>query len=84
MMILFLVCFFGTLFVAVVGGFSLFIWKEGRRIDTWGWAGPDWSFYIHWRHWAWDKSVRLNGTLMGYNPYTSYRCGPFDFRIFNS
>jgi hypothetical protein len=51
-----------------------------RRTNRWSWAGNGWEFHIFWNSWHLGKIVRLNGTMWGYNPYTSYRFGPFDFR----
>ena len=54
-----------------------------RRVSQWGWVGRGWEFYIHWTCWSFSKTHRMNGTLYwGWNPYVSYRLGPFDLRIF--
>lgn len=39
------------------------------------------KFYVHWKHWAFAKTFRMNTSLMwGASPYTSYRFGPFEVR----
>lgn len=41
-------------------------------------------FYWHWRYWALGATFRLNGDLMwGFNPYTSYRFGPLEYRRYH-
>jgi hypothetical protein len=43
------------------------------------------KFYVHWGSWSIGTTYRLNGSLMwGWNPYTSYRLGPFELRIYES
>ena len=40
-----------------------------------------WKFYVYWREWEFSRRTRLNGSLYwGFNPYISYRIGPFEFR----
>jgi hypothetical protein len=41
------------------------------------------SFHTYWRHWHFGKTFRMNGTMWGYNPYTSYRFGPFELRKYS-
>ena len=41
------------------------------------------KFYTHWRAWSFGKTLRLNGSCVwGFAPYTSYRIGPFELRIY--
>jgi hypothetical protein len=41
------------------------------------------TFHVYWAAWDFGKQVRLNGTLQwGWDPYTSYRVGPFEIRVY--
>lgn len=41
------------------------------------------KFYTHWRNWSFGKTFRLNGSqYWGWNPYTSYCFGPFEWRVY--
>jgi hypothetical protein len=42
------------------------------------------EFYTYWKSWSFGKTFRMNGSLMwGYDPYISYRFGPFEVRRYN-
>ena len=41
------------------------------------------ELHTYWKYWGFGRIMRLNGSMMwGWNPYTSYRFGPFDLRIY--
>jgi hypothetical protein len=42
------------------------------------------KFYVFWNAWSVGKTVRLNSSMWGYDPYTSYRLGPFEMRIYGT
>lgn len=54
--------------------------RIGLRVWKWN-LKPGVELYAYLKSWGFGKQTRLNGSLMwGWNPYVSYRLGPFELR----